>query len=230
MPDLLSEIDDAMRHERMEKLWKEHKKSIFLALGLIILATALGSAWKSWDYSVRAEGTAKLMAMLESPAFPGNVEAGDLGLRPGLRGVAMIQAAAAYLQAGKKPEALALYDKVINDGGVPDDIRGMAVLMRVRLLSEEQAYEPLLKSLKPLLNNKKSPWYVHAQIEAAGLYAHGAKDYARARDHLALVTGMPNLPPGIYAQAQALDHVYAMRQAEAEKQTGKETEKTDQNS
>lgn len=217
MSDLLSELDDVMRRERMEKLWKEYGSTIIAGIILAIFLTAAISGFKAWDHKAKTESTTQLIALLESPQFP-NVKESDLDMRASHESMARLIAAATYVRQDKTAEALALYDQVLADKSAPSELRDFARLMRARLLSQEQAYESVLESLAPLLNNQGSVWRFHAQLEAASLLAHGAKDYARAREHLAAILEAPGLPETLYAKARALDHIYALKQSESQPQ------------
>ena len=212
MADLFAEVDAAMRQERVEKLWKEHGKTIVLALGLIILGTAIGSAWKHWNYSARVKQTDALIQLIDAKEFPGNIGAAELNMRGGLRGVALLSGAGALIDEKKPDEALALYERAAADTGIPDDLRHLAILMSVRLKSEKDGAnaDDLQKTLKPVANDKNSPWRFHAVLESAVLYAKSG-DYAAAREQLEPIKEEKNLPPSVYGKAKALDHVYALK-------------------
>lgn len=215
MADLLSEVDDMMRQERMEKLWKEHGKTVLAGIALIILGTALGAGWRSWNESVRVRQTDALLAMLDAKDFPANIAAmEDLDMRGGQRGIALLTAAGALMQDDKPEEARALYARAAEDSGIPSDLRDLAVLMNVRLGANADAADikTLQGQLKSVWKNGKSPWAAHAHLESSALYASSG-DFEAARDRLAAVQKMENLPETLYSKARALDHIYALKAA-----------------
>lgn len=222
MSNLLLEIDEAMRRERMEKLWKAYGPYLLAFLGFIVLATAVYSSWKAWDESVRTKQTAELFALMEDSNFPSNINPEQLNLRGSLRGIALMNGAGTYARRDKTAEALKLYEAAANDTGIPSDLRHLAILMRVRILANDaNSKENLIDILKPVTNDNRSAWQPYALIEAASFTANRDKDYAHARKYLEQVLERENLPQTIYAKAQALDQIYATRE-----QTSKTDPKT----
>lgn len=222
MADIFAEVDEAMRRERLEKLWKKHGKLILGVLAVLIVATGIRSAFDHWNDSVRASQTSELIALMADASFPDNIKDSGPDLRPGLRGVALLTGAGALMDAGKSEEAFALYGRAAKDTAIPDDLRHLAVLMMVRndAIKEGAVTADLLAQLKPVWNSS-SPWRWHARLEAAALLADRDHDYAAARKHLQVIAKGEGLPDTLYAKAKALDHVYATR--EQEEKTKKES-------
>lgn len=211
MSDILAEVEDAMRRERLEKIWKEHGKTILTGIAMVILGTGVGSAYRAWDFKVKAEGTDKLMALMEDTAFPENIRDAKLDMRADLQGITLLNAANAFMKQGKEEEALKLYTKVAEDSSIPSDIRGLGILMQVRLAPDAAANSNLVKQLETIWQDKNSPWQQSARIEAAGLAA-ASGNLKQAREHLAAVLETQGLPESIYGKARALDHIYALKE------------------
>ncbi len=219
MSDILAELDDAMRQERIVKFWKENGKSVLVGIFLAIAATAVISAWRAWDNSVKRHDTDRLIALLEDSNFPDNVKEAPLEMRPSLRGMALVDAAGVLLAQKDKDGALALYTKAADDKSIPPDIRGMAVLMQAKLSPEAGADEKLVKSLGKIAYEKRNPWRYHALLEIAGLEA-GRGNFKTAREHLAVLNDAEDLPETLYRKAKALDHVYALKENKNSTKTG----------
>ena len=49
MTDLFAEVDEALRQERVAKLWQEYGRYLIGFIATLILLTALISAYKSWE-------------------------------------------------------------------------------------------------------------------------------------------------------------------------------------
>lgn len=213
MTDLLQEVDDMMRRERMEKLWNEHGNFIIGAVVTIILATAIFSGLKSWNSHVRMTQTQILMNALENDNFAANASEIASTLRPGLKAITLLNAAGAKLSDKKPEEALALLKSVAEDGGTPDDLRGLAVVMQARLVKPEE-HKAVLEALTEIYKSSSNPWRFHAALEAAVLKA-GGEDYKTAREILATILDSTDsdaqLPPGLLDRARALDHVYEVK-------------------
>lgn len=212
MTDLLAEVDAAMRQERMEKFWKENGKTLILFVVATIIMTGVISGYRTWDASVKARDTEQLLVLTEAKDFPDNLKDAKLDLRPGLRGIALVNGAQAYLAKKKDADALALYSRAADDGAIPDEIRGLAVLMQARL-SENLDDEKIAKNLDSVARDGGSPWQYHARLEAAA-FAAAKEDYKTARDYLAGAMDQKKVPDTIYKKAMALDHVYSLKEQE----------------
>ncbi len=218
MSDILREIDEAMRQERMEKFWKENGNTLVVFVVATILMTAVISGYRSWDRSERATGTDRALALMEDKTFPENIKEAKLDMRGGLRGIVLINGAQDFLNGGKPDEALALYTKAAEDKNIPGEMRGLAVLMQARLAKDVGADEKLMKNLAGIAGDNGNPWQQHARIEAAS-YAAANNDYKTARKYLAGVMDEKDLPDTLYKKANALDHVYALKEQKADAAT-----------
>lgn len=213
MTDLMAEVDAAMRQERIEKFWQENGKFILTCVILTIIATGAISAYRSWDRSVKMAHTEKLLQITEAENFPDNLKDAKLDIRPGLRGIALINGAQAFLQDKKTDEALALYTRAADDGSIPEELRGLAVLQLARLSPDAASNDKLMGELQDVAKDGGSPWQYHARIEAAA-FAAAKEDYKQARNYLAGVMDQSKVADTLYKKAQALDHVYALKEQE----------------
>lgn len=215
MADLFREVDEAMHQERMMKLWEENRIYIIgFVLGTILL-TGLISGYRTWNNSVKETQTAQLIALQEATDYPANILATEnLKMRAGLRGVALLQAAGAFLDQDKREEALTLYDRASAQKSLPDELQHLAILMSVRLLADEETQDSnaLLTKLSPVLKSNKSPWNAHARLEAAVINAQKLQNYDDALAHLNAVQDTKNLPESLYKRARALSHLYRIDQ------------------
>lgn len=208
MSDIMREVDEAMRQERMEKFWKENGQTLIIFVVATILMTGIISGYRSWDHSVKSKQTGEMMALMEAKDFPDNIKDKKLDFRPGLRGITLINGAQKYLSEKKNDEAMALYAKAADDKGIPEEIRHLAVLQEIRLSKEPT--EAQIKKLQAVADDGSSPWRFYAKLEAAA-YAAAKNDYKTARKYVAEVMDAKDLPDTLYGKARALDHVYALK-------------------
>jgi len=222
MADLFREVDEAMRQERLAKIWEENRIYIIgFVLGTILL-TGLISGHRSWDNSVKEKQTAAFITLQEASDYPTNVlNTEKLKMRGGLRGVTLLQAAGAFLDQDKRDEALTLYERAGADKALPNDLQHLGILMAVRLLidNEEQTGETLLAKLSPVLRSDKSPWNAHARLEAAVINVHKLSNYDDALAHLNAVLDTKGLPESVYERARTLSHLYSLEQKTAAQKT-----------
>ncbi len=227
MADLFREVDDVMRQERITKFWTDNKPYIIAFVVGTILLTAAISGYRSWNNAVKEKQTASLITLQEAADYPTNIlETEKLKMRAGLRGVALLQAAGAFLDKDKRDEAITLYERASADKALPDDLQHLGILMAVRLLIDDEAQtgESLLKKLSPVLKASKSPWSAHARLEAAVINAHKLSNYEAALTHLNAVQETKDLPESVYQRSRALSHLYSLKQKSMPQNTKEKTE------
>ena len=210
MADLLQEADDALRQEKLAKFWNDNGAYIIGFVIFTIVLTGAISVYRSWDYNVREDQTARVLELEAAPDYPDNILAQeDLDLRSGLREMAMMSAAATYVEQGDKDKALEMYKRVEQDSGLDLTFRQLATLMIIRLQTAEENYDsdPLIDALEEVATDKDSPWRWHALLELSVLEAHN-NEYKDAQEHLNTIMKAQDLPPNLYAKASALMQVY----------------------
>lgn len=219
--ELITEIEEAVRREKLEKTAKEYGPYVLAGCLLAILITGLTAGWKSWQMRTNAAHTAIIMQAAESaaPAQAMAESAARLGAGPAT--MARLSAAGMYLQDGNKAEALAQFRLAADDKRAPALLRDMATLQAVRLEwdmgGENVKAEELLKRLAPLTNDDDNAWQSHARLQAAVIAAHGLNDFAGARKYLAPVLGRADeIPASLLQRAKALDHVYGLKEQAAQ--------------
>lgn len=210
--NLLLEVDEAMRWERIEKVWKNYGNYIIGFIIAVILATAIMSGWNAWNRHVNARNTNDLITLLDDKNFPANISE-DMKLKGPLRGIAYINAAGAAMSKDKDADALKFFKLAADEKSAPGEIRDLGILMQARLLAEDgkTSTADIDKLMQPVLGNKKSPWYHHALLDAAG-YAAKGEDYNKARGYLKNIMDDKNVLQGLKIKADALDRLYASKE------------------
>ncbi len=217
MSDLFREVDDTLRQERVLKFWKENTPYIlFFVIGTIVLTGGV-SAYKSWQRRVNQEATSALIALEETPDYPDSaitaLESKATLVKPDFRALASFKAAQAFLLKKEPQKALVLYEALSKDPDISEDFRAPALLMFVRLQRDSGTDSPetLLAMMAPLWKDPQNIWAPHAHLEAALIQAHALKDFKKAREHLNHIQETKDLPETLYQKAQALDHLYALK-------------------
>lgn len=230
--ELIIEIEEAVRREKLEKAAKEYGPYVLAGCALAILITAASVGWQSWQTRANAKHTAAILAAIENSgdntAQALADTAGQLGA--GQAVVARLTAAGAYLGKDNKAEALKQFQLAAAEKGAPAILRDFAILQSVRLewdtAAEGVDAKALIQKLLPLTGDKGNPWQAQARVQAAIITAQGLDDLAGARAILAEVLKHKDVLPGSLAQrAAALDHVYALRLGD--KKAEASTEKTE---
>lgn len=206
---LLLEVDDAMRWDRLEKLWKSYGNHLLGFIGLTILATALFSGWNAWNHHINVRNTNDLLTLLEDKNFPANIKPDEIKLKGSLRGIAFINAGSAYLKKDKKEDALKFYTLATQEKTSPPEIRSLALMMQARLTGADGKAD-IDTLLQSILKSKKNPWRHEALMEAAA-FAAQKNDFAKARTYLKEILNDKNALQGLKIKADALDRLYASK-------------------
>ncbi len=218
MTDVFREVDEALKQDRVVGFWKENGTFIIGCAVAIVLATAVSSAYRTWDsYSNKAD-TSVVLGALEAEDVPEQLEAVSGELRAGHRGVAMLLAAGSYIEEGRPQEALEAFAKIADDSRMPDDLREYGLLMKARLMQENEinetspvSSENVISLLKPLTDDSEGAWHWHALIQTALAYAHLDRDYTRAAELAGRVAESDLAPATVRSRAMALQSVYAVK-------------------
>lgn len=219
MADLITEAAEDLQRERLKALWERYGIYLVVCVVATIVVTGGISLYKSWNEGVQARQTAALLSLQAAKEYPQNIlQAENLDMRPALRAIAELNAAAAFLKVQNTKAALDLYERVFNNKSAPHEFRHLGTLMLVRILIDQpdQLNQPdrdvvtLLRRLERIYIKESNPWAAHARLEAAVISARINDDTEGARQHLAAVMDMKNLPETLYQRAQALDHVYSL--------------------
>lgn len=226
MSDLLAEVDEVMRQEKLAKFWKENGPFIIAFIVLTILLTGALSAYRAWDTSVKTKQTATMIELMNTSNYPGNIIDTKLNLRSDLRGITLMGAAGTFMAQNKPEDAYTLYTRVAEDKKITDDFRHLALLITARMdMDKKDANaDALLERIKPTLKNN-SPYLPHARVDAALIHAELKGDYPTAIALLNTVLDTPALPPTLYERAQNLQHVYTLKNTTAQN-TDKQQDKT----
>ncbi len=208
MSDIFREVDEEVRKERFERLAKKHGPWV---LGLVLGAlVALGGwqLWQQWQQDQRLELAARYEAALAEAAGGDAVSAlaqleemtGEGYQSYGL--LAGFQAAALRVEAGDLDGAIAEWDALAEDDGVPAPWRGAARLLAAQHAVGERPREEVEARLAPLLEPESV--YRPAALELAALAALAAGDTAGARARLETLTAMAEAPPQLANRAAQL--------------------------
>ncbi|MDY0029247.1 MAG: hypothetical protein RBR86_04805 [Pseudobdellovibrionaceae bacterium] len=211
MSDILRDVDEMMKADRMSQLWQEHGKSVLFAIGLVILGTAFNSGWTSYkDSQAEIQTTAIIDALQNKDQFASLLEASKTLSGTG-KGFATMNAASLAIQDGKLEEAAELYSSIQKDSSLPQDMRDLATVQKVSIqldANKDAKSADLLAELESVLKNKDSVWQLRALMVSALAKAHKDEDYKSALEDLALLSADTRLPPSMKAQVAALQDVY----------------------
>lgn len=181
---LIREVDEEVRLEQYQKLWKRYG-NLVLAVGFLVVASVAG--YKGWQYYdlKRSEAAAREYSAAMNLAGQGKAEeaAGALaelgtGGHHGYAILARLRHAAALSKAGKTDEAVSAFDALAGEAGVPPAIRDLGRIRAAYLLADTAAPADLAKRVETL-NVAGNPWRNLAR-EIVALASYRARDYLAA--------------------------------------------------
>ena len=206
MSDIFQEVDEALRQEKLAKIWQEYQIPIIAGLMALILGTAAITGFNSWNTARNAAETRALLSAIESNNTPEKLANFVKDTRDNHAAIASLNQANFMLEQGQNDEAAAIYTDLAGQRGTDKDLRDLA-----RILAVRHSAAPDTDLLTPVLNNSKSPWIWHARIEAALLAAHQDNDFTKALSFLDGIEKDNSVSASLKQRANALKNVYSYR-------------------
>ncbi|CAO3445418.1 hypothetical protein [Azospirillum argentinense] len=211
MSDIFREVDEDLRRDRMERVFKRYG-GIMLAAALAVVAATGGTvAWRNWQQSQKESGTTALAAALSQAA-----QGPDKGVEalaafaaksdPGMAALAQLNAAALLAREGKTAEAVTVYDTLSNNAGAAAVYRELAALLSVMHQLESGDPAQLQARLQPLTADA-NPWRFSAR-EMSAVLAARAGDKERARTLFQQLADDSQAPAGVRSRAADLATLY----------------------
>lgn len=201
---LIREVDEELRHEQFEQLWKKHGNLAIGAAVALVLAVAGWQGWNAWQTKQRAAAGGQFTAAMQSLQQGNRDEAmAQLG-KVAAEGTAGYQTLADFkladlkLAAGDRDAAIALFERIAAGRG--DELyRDLAKLKAAYLKLDSAEPSAVEASVAPLAA-ESSPWR-HSAREIQALAAAKRGDQARAVELFSKIADDPAAPQGVRARA-----------------------------
>lgn len=210
MGDIFREVDEELKQERYEKLWRSYGKYVIAGAVVVVAAVAGWKAWESYQTDQRhAEGkkfAAAAALMQEGKAGDASAAfsalAAEAGSGYGI--LARFYQASIVAKGGDAAGAIGIYDAISDDGSAPDSLRELAIvlgaLQALRVPSIDAA--TIEAKVQPMSGAGKA--YRHIALEILALTAQRAGDMEKARANYRAIVDDPASPPGIRARASQM--------------------------
>lgn len=210
MGDIFREVDEELKQERLEKLWKRYGKFVIAAAVLIVVGVAGWKYWQSEQIAQRQAEGARYQAaatLLEqgktedaATAFAG------LGANSssGYGYLSRLNAAAIRANAGDAAAAITIYDGIAADGGAPVSMRNLATALAglQALRVPEIGRDALVAKLQPL--TAAGGAYRHIALEILAIAAQRAGDIESAEANYKTIVDDVQAPSGIRSRASQM--------------------------
>lgn len=211
MSDIFREVDEDLRRDRAEKLFKRYGGYGIAAAVLLVAGTAGYTTWRNWQQSQQQQDTAALVAAISQTA-----QGPDKGVEalaayagkadPKMAAIAQFNAAALLIRQGKPAEAATVYDTIAANGTVDGVYRDLATLLGVMERLEGGDPAQLQAKLQPLTADA-SPWRFSAR-ELTATLAIRAGDKEKARTLFQQLADDAAAPAGVRSRAADLATLY----------------------
>jgi len=179
--DIFQEVEEDVRRERYEQLWKKYGNYILALAGVLVLGVAGYQAWQNYDLTQRQKVSDQFRAASQS-AQSGNAPKAETDFAAlakdapsGYATLAKFHLAAAYLQQGKRDPAVALLRELAASSD--DVIANTARLRLAWIMADASPKADIVSQLQPLMA-ADSPWRFAASEVVAYI---DLKDGARAQ-------------------------------------------------
>ena len=206
MTDIFHEVEEEVRRERWEKLWKEYGDYIIAAVAFIIIAAAGLQLWRFYEHREQLRSSAEYLAaqqLLESGQAPAAAEAfGKLAANApgGYAQVARLQEAGALQSTGRTSDAVKLYMEVANGG---DPLLAAVGRVRAAWAMVETASRPDLEKLLAPLTDPSNAWNPMAGEILAYWDFHNGKTQAALAEYKKL-SANKNAPDALRQRCLAM--------------------------
>jgi len=168
--DIFREVEEDVRRERLEKLWKQYGDYVIAGVAVIVVGVAGFKLWQHYEAQQLAKASAAYTAAIDltnrgrnddaAQAFANIVKSAPSGYAT----TARLAEADALLAGGKSADAVALYKSIADK----DDTE-LGELARVRAawaLADKSSKSDLQNLLAPLLDAKSSWRFMAREILA----------------------------------------------------------------
>jgi hypothetical protein len=217
--DIIREVEEDLRRERYEALWKQYGNVVVVAALAIIVAVAGYKGWQYWQQSraesagARFEGALQLVRDGKNAEALTALEAIVQDAPAGYQTLGRFRLAAEDAKAGKKAEALAQYEALADDKVTDPLLRSFAQLRAAELRVDDADFTEMQNRLTPL-TAEGQPWRFSAQ-ELLGLAAYKAGNSEAATQAFTLLMADPLVPQGLRQRAEMMMTLIAADTAKA---------------
>jgi hypothetical protein len=205
--DIFQEVDEEVRRERLEQLWKRYGNYIIAAAILVLAGVGAWRGYIYWEERKAAEaGSAyEAASALADAGKHSEAEAAFAKLAnegtAGYRSLARFREAA-QLGLSDPKAAVATYDALAKDTSLGPSLQELATVRAALLLIDTASYQELRTRLEPLTVANRPFRHSARELLAFGAWRSG--DSAAARQWIDAVIGDPTTPGSIRTRVDVL--------------------------
>ena len=206
--NLFREVDEELRKDKLQDLWKRYGAVVIAGCVALVLGTAGSVFWRNYQADQRSAESAQFAAAIALAERGDN--AGAINAFAALAGdastgyalIARFHEAAARAETGDSQGAVAVYDGIVADGGADQIYRDLAALMAAMQLANVASAADIEARLQALLADDNA-WRFSARELIATVAVREGRTAAAVADFRTL-TEAADAPPGVRARAQQM--------------------------
>lgn len=209
MVDIFQEVEEDLKRERSEELWRKYGKYVIGVAAAIVLGVAGREGWKTYETSTSIENGTRFANAAELAEAGGNqdaaLEALDAIIANGDAGFIALghfQKAAVYLRADAVPSAIAELEAIAANDDVDQVYRDLAVVQIAMNSASETNAQDLINRLEPIAVPENA-WYYSAREMIALLHV-AAGEIDAAKPLLTEIADDNAAPAGMRARASEI--------------------------
>jgi hypothetical protein len=206
MSDIFQEVEEDVRRERYEQLWKKYGNYVIAAAAVLVIAVGGWQAWSAYDSSQRQAVSDQFEAALKvaqsGKAADAEAQFAELS-KSGYTGYATLSKfnlVGVYLAQGQRDPAVTLLRELT---GSADDVVSSVARLRLAWLEADARPRAEIQMILEPLTAAESPWrFAAAEVLAYAELKSGSRPQAE-NDYLNL-SQEPLAPPGLRQRASAI--------------------------
>jgi hypothetical protein len=205
LSDIFREVEEEVRRERLEKIWKLYGDYIVAGIALLVIAVAGYELYTRYEANQRMQASENLLAAETAAAGGDYAKATDAyatvakDAPGGYAKMAKLGQASALLATGQRDEAIAIYKSVAADGGPIGDV----ALIRAGWAMAETAPRADVQALLAPLTDPTTPWNSMAREILAYADFHAGQTSAAQQEFAALAADKA-VPQAIRTRAEGM--------------------------
>lgn len=204
MADIFREVEEDLRRDNLEKLWKKYGRAAIVAAVAVVVGVAGAQIWRGYELRRDQEMSNRFAdalreAQIKTPAaaLPELTALADEG--GGYASLAALERARVLAASGDRAGAIETWERIAADGDVEPSFRAVATLMAVLHQIDDGDPADLRTRLAPLMAGGSA--FRGSALELMAVLALREGDQAGARDFYTQIVDDPGSPSGLRARA-----------------------------
>lgn len=206
MTDIFREIEEEVRREQYEKLWKKYRDHIIAVGALVVIGVAGFQLYRVYEQreankaSVAYEAASQMLDAGQPRAAEPELAALAKSAPGGYARLARLAQADALFAAGDHVAAIRLYEQIASGD---DRYLGAVARLHAAWAIADGASKPEIETLLAPLTDPTNPWHTLAQ-EVFAYEDLRAGDTAQAMKTYQALSADPNAPSSLHTRATAM--------------------------